>query len=742
MTAQSETAQASAYGISMQGGGGENSGTIQASASSDDAQALAYGILAFNGSSAVSLENSGTISAEATGDDGWAYGIWADSRSSVSITNSGTISAYGENANIGLLVSGSGVNRVVNTGTIQTSYDAMEWSIGIACNGPTEIVNTGIIDTGDDWFGMSIYAEDTSRLTLGTGSDLTGYVLLEGDDDILELTGEGTEDAMFSGVENLLMNGTAWTLSGYWDDPFESLTLYRGSLTLTQAIEISESGTLAGSGTLATDVTNNGTVSPGNSIGTLTINGDYTQASTATMRLEAGGGTSDLLAVTGTADIQGGSLVLSAAGYLTTGTYEFLTAGTLSGSFDSLTTPALFEAALTTGSADNLILSVTRSTYVSLATTPEQAGIGSALDASWPQATEDMADMLTDIDNMAELSSVRSALDDLNPRFHSSVTTATLDDALARTDRIRQHLYEAPPQALAQAKGRGRGKNRTGTQEKPWQFWASGAALDRRYDGTQGSPKFRARLDGVFFGLDRRVGTGLVFGAAGAYSRSDIHNMNDASSATVDSFDGYLYTALNRAGLHGEIVAGLGQNQYETDRPVPFLGRAASSEHRGWQASALLGGGYDWTPGGWTLGPVASVQYLHLDENDFTEDGAWGANLHIGSTTSEAWLSSLGFRAVRPVLLDGKHLVIPSIRAEWLHALSSDTDPISAAFAATGQGFSTSPRDQKEDLLKLNLSLTAVLTPKIRAGIHYLRLIQGNGGYTAHQAGVGFKVLF
>ncbi len=756
-TAQSTNGQAQAYGISMQGGGGENSGTITATASSDNAQALTYGILAFNGGSPISILNSGTISAEADGYDGWAYGIWADSRSSVRIINSGTISANNQNANanIGLMVSGNGVNYIENTGTIEVSDWAMEWAIGIACSGLTKIYNTGTIDAGDDWFGRSINADDDSTvwLTLGTGSDLTGYVLLQGANDTLELTGTGTEDSMFSGVENLVMNGTAWTLSGgvsselenialaqnsslslslsaWFTYSFESISLAQGSsLTLDQDIEISQSGTLSGNGTLVTNLTNNGTVSPGNSIGTVTITGNYTHTSSATLSVEAGGGASDQFIVTGTADIQGGSFVLVADGYLTSGSYQFLTAGTLAAgsAFDTVTVPAVFDASVSTAGA-GLSLSVTRNSYQSLAATANQASLGAALDVSWPVATGDMADILNSIDNMAQRSSVRAAFDDLGPGFHSAVTASAVDNALTRTDQIRQHLYEA--------RGPARPKN------APWQFWAAGTLLDRRYDATPQSPAARDRLDGMVFGLDRPVGTGLTLGAAGAFSRADIHDRKAASAGRVDSFNAYAYSALNFAGFHAQAVAGLGRNQYEADRAVTFLARTASSEHRGWQASGLLSGGYDWTVGHWTMGPVASLQYLHLEEQGFLEEEADAADLRLGSVGSEAWVSSVGFRAARPIRLDEKYRIIPGLRAEWVHAFSKNTGTIDATFPSTGQGFSASPRDQEEDTFELDLSLTAALTPKVRAKIQYLHQTQGGGGYTAHQAGVEVTVAF
>ena len=76
-------------------------------------------------------------------------------------------------------------------------------------------------------------------------------------------------------------------------------TVKSGTLEINGSIRsnttIETSGTLQGSGVIDGDVSNAGTVSPGNSIGTLTINGNYTQTSDGRLELEINGAQSDLL---------------------------------------------------------------------------------------------------------------------------------------------------------------------------------------------------------------------------------------------------------------------------------------------------------------------------------------------------------------------------------------------------------------------------------------------------------------
>ncbi len=108
-----------------------------------------------------------------------------------------------------------------------------------------------------------------------------------------------------------------------------------------------QGGDLAGIGTVFGDVNNSGgRVTPGLSIGTLTCDGNYTHGADATLKIELGGlnpGTEhDQLVVTGTADLQGGTLnVVPAGGFMPQVGQQFviLTADDVQNTFAEVTGP-------------------------------------------------------------------------------------------------------------------------------------------------------------------------------------------------------------------------------------------------------------------------------------------------------------------------------------------------------------------------------------------------------------------
>ena len=96
--------------------------------------------------------------------------------------------------------------------------------------------------------------------------------------------------------------------------------LYGGTGGIGAGI-IVNNGTLDFAGSIAGNVQNNGTLYVGNSnsVGTLTINGNFVQTSTGTLVFDLGGtaqGQSDQLSVTGTAALAGALSVNLVGGYV------------------------------------------------------------------------------------------------------------------------------------------------------------------------------------------------------------------------------------------------------------------------------------------------------------------------------------------------------------------------------------------------------------------------------------------
>ncbi|WP_186593788.1 autotransporter domain-containing protein [Synechococcus sp. RS9909] len=100
-----------------------------------------------------------------------------------------------------------------------------------------------------------------------------------------------------------LNNGNNGTILQTNIESGASLSLPNSSGELTSnSLDVKSSGILKGNGTITGNVRNEGTVSPGNSIGTLTVDGNYVQGASnpnASLNIEVDGSSSDLLKITG-----------------------------------------------------------------------------------------------------------------------------------------------------------------------------------------------------------------------------------------------------------------------------------------------------------------------------------------------------------------------------------------------------------------------------------------------------------
>jgi hypothetical protein len=122
--------------------------------------------------------------------------------------------------------------------------------------------------------------------------------------------------------------------------------LLGGNLRTTQILDI-QGGTLSGSGTITGDVSNGGQISPGLSVGILTIGGDYTQTAMGELQIDIGGlspsADFDRLSITGTATLAGALQVSLINGFLPLlgNTFQIVSYAFNDGNFDTTNYPSL-----------------------------------------------------------------------------------------------------------------------------------------------------------------------------------------------------------------------------------------------------------------------------------------------------------------------------------------------------------------------------------------------------------------
>jgi hypothetical protein len=251
-------------------------------------------------------------------------GVYTSGTAPLTLVNAGSITSTN-----GPAVEARGGGTFTNSGMISSGND------GMFVAGAATVTNSGTLASTGSGRAIAFSGGEEHTLILDTGSVLTGNAQGGSGTDNLVLRGTGTESIdKFLSFETLAMQGVDWTLAGIGtfatSASIDSGRLAVGGTLTTGALSILSGGVLGGSGHVAGATANAGTIAPGDSIGTLTVD-SVLFSPNAMLEIEIDPLTSDRLIVTGTATISSDAMVrvLPMAGIYGDGfEYLILDAGT------------------------------------------------------------------------------------------------------------------------------------------------------------------------------------------------------------------------------------------------------------------------------------------------------------------------------------------------------------------------------------------------------------------------------
>jgi autotransporter-associated beta strand protein len=258
---------------------------------------------------------------------------------------------------------------LVLSGVIGISSDVNNRTLNLSGTGNTTI--SGVISNGGTSTASALVIKNTGLTTLSAANAYNGATTIS--NGTLALTGVGSLAgglvSVISGAQLLVTNGTSTvggvvTNAGLVSVAEATATFsqqvvvvsggsysFRGATNVfSGGLVVTSNGFLGGSGRVQSSVTvsNDGTLSPGNSPGTMTFSGNLTLLGSSFLTLEIGaGGTNagayDFLDVSGLFTKNGTVLVTNVGSYAfqAGNTFNFFDAGALSGVFSATLLPTL-----------------------------------------------------------------------------------------------------------------------------------------------------------------------------------------------------------------------------------------------------------------------------------------------------------------------------------------------------------------------------------------------------------------
>ncbi|UNK41085.1 S8 family serine peptidase [Luteimonas sp. S4-F44] len=529
---------------------------------------------------------------------------------------------------------------------------------------------------GDAWDDWTNDIGGPGRL--GFHSNAGGWLRLSGDNSFngatvtggtLELAGRNAlaDDVLVQGGRLLIaedgrLQDTALTVTGVVDGQSGAI-LGRGVAVVNGTVEggqtrVEALGTLGGSGTLG-DTWVAGTIAPGNSIGTLVVDGDYVQTADATLVAELQPpNLADLLSVTGSATLYGGTLVASRlpGTYLLGQQYRIVSAqGGVTGTFDTVDTSALspFLSLSLLYGPNAIDVGVARGAALATAAqTGNQRATAAALDA-----LPDDQGLLVPLTQLGE-AGARNAFDQLSGEIHASAQQILIDSGRLVRDA-----------ALARASAGHDGFGGLRDADANTGAWVEVHRQGGRVGGDGNAARAQYNGTAALVGIDRQFDGGWRVGAFGGVGSTDFDVRSRASKGDADTRHVGVYGSQTWDGLGLRVGYTYAWHELDVERDVAFAGFADGVHGRydatAWQAFAELG--YRFGNERWELEPYLQYAHVELDHDGFVEDGGAAAlrgrdgdtrvdlttagvrfNVNLrGTAQAQSWLSlrgNLGYR--------------------------------------------------------------------------------------------------
>ncbi|MDW6025388.1 autotransporter domain-containing protein [Mesorhizobium sp. BAC0120] len=548
------------------------------------------------------------------------------------------------------------------------------------------------------------------------------------------------------------------------------LLAVNGSLA-NSTVTVANNAILGGTGTVGSVVAQSGsTIAPANGrIGTLNVQGNLSMATRSHLAAGIDGtSASDRIAVSGTANINGATLDVSAQG-MKIGRYTLLTTGGgLTGTFGSVTGISPITAFLgVTDSYDayNAYLDVMLvRDFADAGQTRNQKAAASGIQSvaggnsffSGNALYKAVLALPTD-------GAARAAFDQASGEVHASILTALIENnhftSDAATNRIRAAFgsvgaSQAPVMAYANpADDRSSAAYAAFASLEPrttaaiavapttdrFALWGQGFGGWGYTDSDGNAARLSQSAGGFLIGGDAPVFDTWRLGMMAGYGRTNFNVRDLASSGSSDNYHLGLYGGTQWGNLGFRTSAAYTWHDISTSRSVVFPGFVDSlkGDYRAGTAQVFGELGYGIRVGNFGFEPFANLAYVNLRTDGFTEKGGLAALRSADSNTGVTF-TMLGLHASTDFALRDTAATVRGTLG-WRHAFG-DTTPLSTFALAGGSPFTVAGAPIAKDALVLDVGLDVAVARNTTLGISY----GGQFGSNATDQGVkaNFNVRF
>jgi len=544
--------------------------------------------------------------------------------------------------------------------------------------------------------------------------------------------------------------------------------------SITSNTFVNSGGTLSGTGTIFGNLTNSGVVSPGDSPGTLTINGNYTQNSNGTLQIEIGGlnagVNSDLLQVNGAggASLNGTLQLIRINNFLPapgdrvniindpnghTGVFSTV---------DLVNWGGLIQPVPMYNEPADIYVVFELSPFASVpGLTFNQNAVAVALDHAFADACLPLS-TFTILGNQP-IAALPHIFDAIAPEEFAAIYEMSFSRAVVQSENLQRRMDQVRANAdpncgpiveinpAIQESKNVVSKNVAPPAPAPapdnrWGTFAMGSGdYVTVHNGDDNADGYRIANGSFLAGVDYRLLHNLAIGVYGGYVGSEADLVGNGRIVTDGGTVGGYATFFSH-GFYLQAAGGGGWNRYDNLRAA-FLGTAHSTTN-GSEVNAMGALGYDWSmnfnaanhPGSLTVGPIASVQYTNVDIDSFRERGSL-IPLEFPGQSEDSLRSTIGGKLAICIQTDHGIMLRPEVRVAWLHEYNDRAYPIDARFIGCPDVFTVRGPRIGEDAAQVSAGLTVQFNPMVALFGHYDGVF-GRNNYDSNAVSGGLALSF
>ena len=266
-------------------------------------------------------------------------------------------------------------------------------------------------------------------------------------------------------------------------------------------------------------------------------------------------------------------------------------------------------------------------------------------------------------------------------------------------------------------------------------------------DSTNRQRGFEFHIPGITGGVDYRFTDNFFLGAAFNFSSVDADLDSDGGGVDANAYSGSLYgTYYILEKIHFEGIVTFGFITYDIERSITSttIEQAAESETDGTQFSFSFGGGYDFDVGGFTLTPLARLDYIRVDIDGYREhiDNTNSGALRFDSRDVDSLTSVLGAQGSYAISTSFG-VLLPQVRFDWLHEFLNDSKTIKASGINDNDTVSSviniTTNNPDRNFFNLGGGMSGTFAHGISAFIYYETLL-GLDDLTSHNIVAGIRM--